>query len=147
MSHYNERDTLLGQKFDTSIQVVSIGAGPGLFAVVGLRVAEQNDPRFVVRVELRHLLELIREGAIVEPGIQDVSTAGRLRSAAAIVDDARAQLDLGREKCECCNRESFRNYAHAKVHDRLTQMVERLLTMAGELSTADTTDTDEVKSR
>ena len=145
MTNINERDSLLGRTFQTSLQVVSIGSGAGLFAVVGLRVAGANDPRFLVRVDLGTLQRMLREGLIVDPEIQDDSMPGRLRRAAAIVDEARAQLDLGKETCECCNRESFRNYAQAKVHDRLTQMVERLLTMAGELSVQ--TSDDEVRTR
>ena len=49
-----------------------------------------------------------------------------LRDAAREIDAALAQLDTHSTECQACGRKNFRNLAHARTHEQLTDLPERL---------------------
>lgn len=150
MSKYNERDTLLGMRFVTDLQVVGIGDGPGLAAPVRLRVTGPNG--FHVATSLGKLQGLLRDGVLVEAGAgvspraaDGGNVASLLRKAASLIDEARGQLDQTKTVCPHCQHGAFNNFPQAKAADRLTQMMERLFTLSRDLREGTDTDDDEMQ--
>lgn len=53
-----------------------------------------------------------------------------LRSAAKLIDRAKAQLDVGEKPCRTCRCRVFDNPTHARVNERIAQMPTKLAEMA-----------------
>lgn len=56
-----------------------------------------------------------------------------LREAAALIDKADALLDMSSNDCEHCGSHRFKNFLHAKVHQSITEMPDKLVGLAARL--------------